>query len=628
MKTKLVAAALVLMATLFISSVAGAQNTEGANSDQPNNEAAKETKDDGVVRGRVSSVTAYRGQAMVTREVSVGEGTGLQEVVVTGMPERILPESLFADGGEGLEVRAVYLRQRVVGERVSEALSEELRGWSESLQAVDKLIRQNQSDTSLLTTQTQFLTSLEQFAANVTLKERESGILNAEELSRLADLIFEKRKALNDRRFQLTEDARDLQERRQHLVNQLNMYGSRGTRISREAVVFFDKNNAAATTINLHYLVGGVDWRPTYTLRAETGSQDFELEYTAMITQTSGENWEDVELTLSTASPALIAQGVSLEPLKVSLEFNNGNNDGRGPNAELTEGKVLEEYRRLRSAQLETARGGSKSRSQARDAAELYEAERTANQDIQTELNSLANELQRLEFAEGNRLEILGGSATEGIAVEYRLKGTHGIASRRDQQFIGIADHAVTGEFAYVATPALSDFVYLQADVKNVTDSVLLDGPYTAYLDGRFVGRAALPMVARGESFTVGFGIDEQLRVGRKLEEKEEAMQGGNRVTTYKYRITLFNYKQDAVKMLVYDRIPVAMGSQLRVNMDADATTPLSTDRTYVKQQKPEGILRWDVEVPGGSSGVDAAEITYAYTMEYDRQMRIVIPNQ
>ena len=60
-----------------------------------------------VIEGHVSSVTVYQGQALVTREIEVKDAQGLHEVVVTNLPESVLPGSLFAEPSGGVEVRSV-----------------------------------------------------------------------------------------------------------------------------------------------------------------------------------------------------------------------------------------------------------------------------------------------------------------------------------------------------------------------------------------------------------------------------------------------------------------------------------------------------------------------------------------
>ena len=59
-----------------------------------------------IFSGLVDAVTVYRGQALVTRVIEVPGGTGLRELVVTGLPEAIIAGSLYAESSDGVEVRS------------------------------------------------------------------------------------------------------------------------------------------------------------------------------------------------------------------------------------------------------------------------------------------------------------------------------------------------------------------------------------------------------------------------------------------------------------------------------------------------------------------------------------------
>ena len=121
--------------------------------------------------------------------------------------------------------------------------------------------------------------------------------------------------------------------------------------------------------------------------------------------------------------------------------------------------------------------------------------------------------------------------------------------------------------FARLTVPVLTPNVYRLADLVNTTDYVLLPGEATMYMAGDFVGQAKLPLVAIGKPFTVGFGIDPQLQVTRKLVDKTRTTQGGNQVLTFKYRIQLSSYKTVAVPVQVWDRMPHAEAAMTPVEM-------------------------------------------------------------
>jgi len=76
----------------------------------------------------------------------------------------------------------------------------------------------------------------------------------------------------------------------------------------------------------------------------------------------------------------------------------------------------------------------------------------------------------------------------------------------------------------------------------------------------------------------------------------------------------------------VLDRLPHAEnGVDIRVTL-GDTSDPISQDKLYQRQERPMGILRWDIDVPAGAAGEDARLVEYQYTVEYDRQYVVTLP--
>ena len=94
----------ILSITLMVASVLLSFSTTACSADEVN------------VDSKVTAVTLYRNQAMVTRTLSIEGEKGAREIVVSDLPENIAPESLFAEGDESVEVRAVQYRTRAAGE--------------------------------------------------------------------------------------------------------------------------------------------------------------------------------------------------------------------------------------------------------------------------------------------------------------------------------------------------------------------------------------------------------------------------------------------------------------------------------------------------------------------------------
>jgi hypothetical protein len=99
--------------------------------------------------------------------------------------------------------------------------------------------------------------------------------------------------------------------------------------------------------------------------------------------------------------------------------------------------------------------------------------------------------------------------------------------------------------------------------------------------------------------------------------------QGGNAVTEYKYLIRLSSYKSEPVKMQVWDRLPHAETETAGVSLIKSSREIVTDDDLYVREQRPNNLLRWDVDLEAGMSGKKALEITYDFKLEHARDMAI-----
>ena len=559
------------------------------------------------VKGRVESVILYRGDALVTRSVPVDAPAGTVELVVAELPVAIMPESLFAEGGAGVEVRAVRFRTRAVGEEPRE----EVRALDREAEAIRDKTERNGKLQQVLNQRGAYLDKLEGFVAPTANVEMAKGVLNSKELKELTTFSFAQRQAAVDELAKLAAEARDLAKQLSLIERKRAELAAGHSRTVREAVLFLDKRAGGRAEVSLSYLVSAAGWSPAYNFRAGKDRKDVAVEYDAVIRQTSGEDWTGVKLTLSTVARGLAAKGPDLAPFRVNLTT-------AAPPTENQPEAVIGGYRdaggrkKLAERGQQLAQGGQ------------------AAQDTGWGLNAAANDMQALELAAGKdallalREESAAGAA-DAPSVTYAVANPVSLASRADQQMVRIAGAKLASQFYNVAVPVLTSYVYREAELTNTEVEALLGGPVSVYLDDRFVGRGEIPTVARGESFVVGFGADPQLRAKRELADKTENVQGGNREITTKFRLVLENFKDEPVKVRVLDRTPrTAREADLRLTLDSKEK--LSEDALYVRLEKPKGILRWEVDVSARAAGEKARILEYSYKLEFDRNMHLAAP--
>ncbi len=561
-----------------------------------------------VISSRVQNVTLYRGQALVTRSVAIESDQRTAEVVVSDLPANVQPDSLFAEGGEAVDVRAVRYRARAVGEEPRE----EVRKLDDAIQDVNDKLSLNQKTQELLQKRSQYLDKLEGFVAPTANVELSKGVLNAESLEKLTQFSFDQRTKAATETVAAMKEARELQAQLSLLQRRRAELASGANREVREAVLFLELRKDGKQQVKLSYLVSGCGWSPTYTYRAKSGQPEIEIEYNALIHQMSGEDWQDVDLTLSTASPALSSAGPGLAPFRVSLAHQSAQQTAQSAQPDVR--KKLSEIQGRQQMAIEQYNNAFRQRD---------------NLGSNWDINSIANDLQQIELTGGkDSLRALQGvqEGGDGPSMSYHLAGGVSLASRSDQQMVRILQTNLKSRFYYVATPVLTSYVYREAELTNSSKDDLLGGPITVYLDGRFVGRSEVGAVARGQSFVVGFGADPQLRAHRELANKDDKIQGGNREMAFSYRLVIENFKDTPVTVRLLDRLPHSeRDSEIRITTTM-MDVPLSTDPLYERVEKPKGILRWEVDVPANAAGEKAKIVSFDYAVEFDRTLYLATP--
>jgi len=580
-----------------------------------------------IAASKVTEVTLYRSQALVTRTVEVTGEAGATEIVVSDLPENIDPSTMFAEGDEGVEVRAVRYRARAVGDSPREdvrELEEKIRSIQQEMQTASKQI-------ALIQKQSKYLDKLESFTPPTADFDLGRGVLDAESVEQLTKFSFNTRKELLQSEVELNKQQGALQKSLSLTQRKLREITNGSTNQLREAVLFVQKTKPGKGSIRLNYLTNACRWSPTYTVRANTGEEKVSVEYNGLIQQMSGEDWKDVKLTLSTASPALSAAGPGLAPFRLTLVANQPAFQANAP---------MQNY----TVQAPQQQGQVMMMGKPNDLKELVRAQRqainmnriaTGNEDnLKTSfrINNLVNQFDCLAITSDSQVNSTkfssGSSGGDEPALTYVINSPVSLRSRNSQQMVRVLTTDLKSSLYHVATPVLTSYVYREAELLNDSKSDLLEGPLTVYLDGRFVGRSEIPTVARGQNFVVGLGADSQLRSSRKLVDRSKRINGGNRETTLEYKLIVENYKEEPAKIRVVDRMPnVGDESKIRVTLDGSVEDKLSTDGVYVRTMLPQGILRWDTEVAGRSVGENAHEIDYSFKLEYDRQYAVALPS-
>ena len=570
------------------------------------------------VRGEVSNVIVYRGQALVTRTIKADMPAGSSEIIVTDMPDRLVTDSLSAGGPDGVSIASVRYREK----KTTEDTREEVKELESKIEQVKKdqfLTERNLNIANWFFKR--FSDRWDLFAA-VGQDDPNRAPIQPQAIESLADYLETKAAKYHENVVAGESRKQDLEKELKDLERELNKLRSQVSSFEREAVISLTQNKKGSTILKLSYLVDGAHWLAQYNLRAQPAGGLVTIEYNALIFQTSGEDWNDVTVQLSTAQPAMIATPPGVEPMEVKLgkpvsllsRARRLIEDKKEESRDAYYKPEEQEYRDL-SQQMEyniamRHQAGVKGKA----GEEMLNKAAVAQQVM--ELQADLDEVQVIK-AQTRRI-----ARVEGVSVTYDIPGRLFVPSKTAQQLVKITSFDCKADFYAVGSPILTDYVYLQGDISNNSDTILLAGPASMYRDGEFAGKGNIDLVTMGEKFTAGFGVDSQIRISREFKDKKVDTLFGNRIDTFNYRIAIENYKNTNVKLQLLERIPYTKDEDLQIQA-FETNTPLSKDPDYVRILKDKGILRWDLQLAPNMVADKARVITYSYTMKYDKEMQI-----
>lgn len=498
----------------------------------------------------ITAVTVYTNRAKIVRRAVVDIPKGAHTVIFKDVPAGMLPESLRAEGSAAADVTigALAHRKAFKAELVS-AREQELQDRLEQLTDQQKGLA---ADKAALEGEKKFLETLTHQAGLRSGEEIAAINLNPEQWQGAAQTI---RTGLGEALKGLVAieiKNREMNEEIQKVRNELAQLQT-GARESWQVAVPVEAAAATRLTLEISYQMYGATWRPLYDARLDTGSGELELVQYGEVQQTTGEDWDGVALTLSTAQPQRAAGLPDLSPLWVDL----------------WEQQVMQ--RKALSASPQAV------------------METMAMADMSAEASMAAGyaaaPAQKASFRQA---EI----ETGGYVSNYRIPGPSNIPADGTATKLMVGAFKTENELQIHVKPQLDTSAYLVAHLKLKGDTPVLPGSVNLFRDGAYVGQASLPLLRPDEEADLAFGVDDQIAVQRRVlkDARSEAGLIAKDNTLARHYVTeLQNLHSMAVKIMVFETVPVAQNEKIKVEIAKGETTAgYKSDYDNVK-----GLLLW-----------------------------------
>ena len=253
-----------------------------------------------VLPSAVTSVTVYNDRAAVTRVGQVSLQPGNYLLVFNNLPASIVDQSVRVSGeAAGARILDVHVEtaflDTIPEERIHTLQSKVSDLQNEANELGDRL--------SILNSEREFILQIKaQTADNINkdLKIQRPTIEDWQKVLAFFDSNLNKNFAEQRK---IVKDRADIQNKIDALQKQIDQISPRSRRSMKNIVVEVQVTKAGEVRLLPTYVVVGARWYPQYDVRVSTESQDVELSYHGFIRQNTGEDWTNVDVSLSTARP-------------------------------------------------------------------------------------------------------------------------------------------------------------------------------------------------------------------------------------------------------------------------------------------------------------------------------------
>ncbi len=529
----------------------------------------------------ITGVTVFTDGARVTRTGVIQVQAGVRPVVVATLPGMADPSSVrVAARGNALSLLNVEVQRRVASVPRRESLAQ-LRADAERCRdAVSELSDADEAEQAGLG----FLSHLSEAAATSLARALGSGRAGYDELAGMTGHLSASTAAALGRRREIA--ARKLVAQRELDAALERLAGAEQPDqpvVFTEVSVLLEAAAAADAEIELTYHVKGASWRPLYDLVLD--GDKLNVSYLAEITQRTGEDWPEVALVLSTTRQGQRQTLPELSPWYISRPQPPRPAPVPGP-------------------------GGPRAGTPMAAAA-------SAVAPGEEEDGAFAGRTLALRAAarrpEAKALTATPGQSESGAGFVYTVARPLAVPGDGDPHKTLVARSEADASLDYLTVPVLAPEAYLRATVTN-GPLLLLPGQARIFHGQQFVGETRLDSVAPGEEFEVQLGVDDQIKVERKLRRRTtgKAVLGSTRTVDIAYEITVENHRDRKATVSVHDHIPVSADGDIKVRAREAAPSPVSTDDL--------GELTWTVDLAPGESSV----IRHRFTVEHPAQVTVV----
>lgn len=607
------------------------------------------------VKSTIHKVTVFTKGAQVSRMANVPLNPGKQTLLFTGLTANLDKNSIQLKADGDLTVLSVthqlnYLEAPDIEEELK-TLREQVAVLKDSIEEQQVLINVYSEEADLI-------------LSNKKIGGQQNGV-DLNELRNTADFYRNRLQEIKFAKLNLGRSIKSLTQRvfkiEQQIDAQLNKKGT----TTSELIVVLDVKSQTNTKVLLGYLVYNAGWYATYDARVKDVDNPLQLAYKANVYQTSGEDWPNVALTLSTGNP--IQNSVRPDLLPWQLKFiipsvvtirgsrSDATNyyidgikvrpssslDAVDADKEYVEGIVLDESGEpliganilIKGTNVGTSTdfdgkyrldippGGNTLVISYTGYNTLETAISSSNMNLVLQEGSMLSEIVVTRSSKRRRKKsskkdevitpqpVASNTLEQATTIEFQITLPYTVKTDGKKQLVHIQDHEISSSYQYYTTPKLDPHAYLTANLTNWEQYNLLSGEANLFFEGTYLGRSFLDVENTDDTLSLSLGQDRNIVISRTKEKEysDRKFLSNKKIDSRNWKIEVRNKKKTSINLIIEDQFPLSTNDEIEVSHKSYQGASL---------EKETGLLQWQLELaPSEQKAVE-----FAYEVKYPKK--------
>ncbi|MEZ5047226.1 MAG: DUF4139 domain-containing protein [Chitinophagaceae bacterium] len=517
-----------------------AQNTKNANAELQN-------------------VTVFNNGVELNHTAKVSNiSKGISEVVIGNISNVIDENSLQIGATSNITIMSVKYRNEYTSENNKSVEEKQLESELER-EKKESLKINNQINTLI-----SGLTILDE---NKKVGGTNTG-LNVAELQKMMDYYLTKSQDLRNQVQTLNEKKEKQDDIVSKLQNQLNSIKKSNTKSKGEIIIQVLSSIISNTTFTISYISPNASWYPVYDLKTDNTNSPLKIIYKANVSQTTGLDWNNVKITVSTANPSQTGTAPILTPWFLNYRNLNYN------------------YKSIQNA------NGYANTLQAVE--------------IKTKRNSYESQDKDESVIPYTSINENAISASFDIELPYDIK------SDGKKYSISMKEYNLNANYKYYAVPKKDREAFLLAEISAWEELNLLPGEANIIFDGTYVGKSMIDPNSTQDTLNLSMGHDKKIIIRREklVDFCSTKMIGNKRTHVVTYEIKVKNTRKEAIDLLLKDQYPISQDKDIEVELLESSNASIN---------KETGVLTWEQNIAAGST--KTVRISYSVKFPKDKQV-------